>query len=119
PEDARLSNDTQPYIVAAMGPDHEGLIATISARLAAHDVNIVNLRAIYRGEQDPRNCMMVFEVDVPRHTVLQNLRDELQVISGKLGLDISIQHAGIFDVVSNIQNYSFPAAPYVIGYLLC
>lgn len=104
PDKSFTSSDTQPYIVAAMGPDHQGLVSAISGTLAAHEANIINLQAIYRGENNPRNCMMIFEVDIPRHTVLQDLRDDLKVISERLELDISIQHRGIFDVVSNLTD---------------
>lgn len=104
PERPGPSHETQPYIVAAIGPDQQGLISSVAGRLAAHEVNIINMRAIYQGEDEQRNFMMIFEVDVPRHTVMQKLRDELREIARQQALDISIQHRGIFDVVSNIQN---------------
>jgi glycine cleavage system transcriptional repressor len=47
---------------------------------------------------------MVFEVDVPKDTVMQALRDALSEIATRLDLEISVQHRKIFDSVSSIVN---------------
>lgn len=104
PESTRVKPDVQPYIVAAMGPDRQGLVAAVSSQLALHDVNITNMQAVFKGGDNALDNMMIFEVDVPRHTIMQNLRDALKKVSEKLSLEISIQHRKIFESVSNIQD---------------
>lgn len=96
--------EVQPYIVAAMGPDRQGLVAALAGTLARHDVNITNMQAIFKGGSKPLDNMMIFEVDVPRHAVMQDLRDDLNEISRQKSLEISVQHRKIFESVSNLQN---------------
>lgn len=95
---------TQPYIVSAIGPDRQGLVSAIAGRLAHHDVNITNMQGIFKGGDKALDNLMIFEVDVPKHTVMQALRDELKAISQELSLEISIQHRKIFESVSNLRN---------------
>jgi glycine cleavage system transcriptional repressor len=47
---------------------------------------------------------MVFEVDVPRSTVMQDLRDALHEVGQRLDIEIDTQHRKIFESVSNISN---------------
>lgn len=96
--------DVQPYIVTAIGPDRQGLVAEIAARLHQHDVNITHIQAIFKGGSNPLDNLMVFEVDVPKTTQMQQLRDALTDIASRLDLEISVQHRKIFDSVSNILN---------------
>ena len=48
--------------------------------------------------------LMVFEIDVPKATIMNDLRDALAEISQRLDLEVSVQHRKIFDSVSNILN---------------
>lgn len=96
--------DVQPYIVTAIGPDRQGLVAEIAAQLHQHGVNITHIQAIFKGGSNPLDNLMVFEVDVPKATVMQQLRDALTAIASRLDLEISVQHRKIFDSVSNILN---------------
>ncbi len=94
----------QPYIVTAIGPDRQGLVAEIAAQLYQHGVNITHIQAIFKGGSNPMDNLMVFEVDVPKDTVMQALRDALTEIATRLDLEISVQHRKIFDSVSSIVN---------------
>jgi glycine cleavage system transcriptional repressor len=94
----------QPYIVTAIGPDRQGLVAEIAAQLYQHSVNITHIQAIFKGGSNPMDNLMVFEVDVPKDTVMQDLRDALTDIATRLDLEISVQHRKIFDSVSSIVN---------------
>ncbi|MDT8399330.1 MAG: ACT domain-containing protein [Pseudomonadales bacterium] len=104
PESSAPGALIQPYIVSVMGPDRQGLVSTISSRLAQHDVNITNMQAVFKGGDKALDNLMIFEVDVPKHTVMQKLREDLKAISDSLSLDISVQHRKIFESVSKIRN---------------
>ncbi|MCX4189305.1 glycine cleavage system protein R [Methylophaga sp. OBS3] len=96
--------ETQPYIISCIGPDRQGLVAAVANALFKHSVNITNIQAIFKGGKNPMDNLMVFEIDVPKSTVMDDLRDDLNVISQKLNLEISVQHRKIFESVSNILN---------------
>lgn len=96
--------ETQPYIVTAIGPDRQGLVAEIAGELFKHGVNISNIQAIFKGGKNPMDNLMVFEVDVPRAVVMNDLRDALDAIAARLELEINVQHRRIFESVSNILN---------------
>jgi len=95
--------ETQPYVVTASGPDQRGLIATISTTLSQHGLNITNLYARFTGGSGRFDNVMIFEADVPRATVMDNLRSDLAAIGERLGLGINIQHRKIFEAVSHID----------------
>lgn len=96
--------EVQPYIVTAIGPDKQGLVAEIAEKLFTHGVNITHIQAIFKGGKNPMDNLMVFEVDVPRATVMNDLREILDEVASRLDLEISVQHRKIFDSVSNILN---------------
>ncbi|WP_273150356.1 glycine cleavage system protein R [Methylophaga thiooxydans] len=96
--------EVQPYIVTAIGPDSQGLVAEIAGKLFTHGANITNIQAIFKGGDNPMNNLMVFEVDVPRATEMNDLRDALDDIAKRLALEVNVQHRKIFDSVSNILN---------------
>lgn len=95
--------EVQPYIVTAIGPDRQGLVAEVAQQLAKHGVNIVNLQAIFKGGSKPLDNLMIFHVEVPRATVMDALRADLAQVSQKLSLEINIQHRGIFEAVSALD----------------
>jgi glycine cleavage system transcriptional repressor len=96
--------DVQPYIVTAIGPDRPGLVCEIAIQLARHEVNITNMQAIFKGGTKPLDNLMIFEVDVPRQTVMNDLRAALHEVAARLSLEIKVQHRKIFESVSRIQN---------------
>jgi glycine cleavage system transcriptional repressor len=96
--------EVQPYILTVIGPDRRGLVAEVSTQLARHGVNITNIQAIFKGGKNPMDNLMVFEVDVPRSTVMQDLRDALDEVGQRLDIEIDTQHRKIFESVSNISN---------------
>lgn len=79
-------------------------MAEVAGALFTHGVNITNIQAIFKGGKNPMDNLMVFEIDVPRATVMDDLRDALNAISQRLDLEISVQHRKIFESVSNILN---------------
>ncbi|MCC5797479.1 MAG: ACT domain-containing protein [Methylophaga sp.] len=94
--------EIQPYIISAIGPDRQGLVAEVASQLFKHGVNISNLQAIFKGGKNPMENVMVFEIDVPRATNMDELREALAEIANRLDLEISVQHRKIFESVSTI-----------------
>lgn len=109
--------ETQPYIVTAIGPDRSGLVWEVSKELARHDVNITNMQAIFKGGTKALDNLMIFEVDVPKHTVMNELRAGLRDIAERRSLEIKVQHRKIFESVSRIQNHpaTTPSNPAIAG----
>lgn len=100
--EAEESIDKRPYVITTLGPDKTGLVAAISSALAAEQVNITNLRAVFKGGKRPVDNIMIFEVDVPASVDMQILRSSLAVTAKELGLDINIQHRKIFEKINRI-----------------
>lgn len=95
---------THPYIVTAIGPDRQGIVAEVSTCLATHGVNITDMQAIFKGGRKPLDNLMVFEVDVPAEVEMDTLRADLQEVSTSLRLEINLQHRKIFEAVTSIDN---------------
>lgn len=93
----------QPYVVTANGPDRQGLVAEIATALSIHGCNIINLYARLTGFSKRFDNVMIFEVEVPRSTDLDELRGDLTQIAVALGLEIDIQHRRNFEAVSRID----------------
>ena len=94
--------DCDPFIITTRGPDRKGLVATITALLAAHNVNVTRLQAVFRGGDDPERNIMIYEVDIPRDRDLQALRHDLNARALELDLLISIQHKNIFEAINRV-----------------
>jgi glycine cleavage system transcriptional repressor len=93
---------SEPFVVTTKGPDRKGLVAAITAIMAAHRVNVTNLLAVFKGGDDPNANIMIYEVDVPADADQQALRSELHATAVELALDISIQHKRIFEAINRI-----------------
>ena len=94
--------DCEPFIITTRGPDRKGLVAGVTALLATHNVNVTQLRAVFRGGEDPGRNVMIYEVDIPLDVDLQALRKDLRDQGEKLDLQISIQHKNIFEAINRI-----------------
>lgn len=92
----------EPFIITTIGPDRKGLVAGITEIIAKHSVNVTNLKAIFKGGDNPTDNIMIYEVDIPNETDHQILRAELTKRASELGLDISIQHRNIFMSINRI-----------------
>ena len=93
---------SHPFVITTLGPDRRGLVAAITQVLARHAINVVNLKALFKGGPDPRNNVMIFEVDIPDGAPLADIRKELAQAAGRLELDINIQHQKIFESMNRI-----------------
>lgn len=94
--------DSEPFVITTKGPDRKGLVAHIAEIIARHGVNVTNLQAVFKGGNDPDKNIMIYEVDIPKHTDQQTLYTELRERAGSLGLQISIQHRNIFEAINRI-----------------
>ena len=93
---------SEPFVITTLGPDRLGLVAGVTELLARFGVNISNLKAVFRGGDDPQANTMIYEVDIPA-TVDQNLfREALRERGMELGLDISLQHREIFEAIHRV-----------------
>jgi glycine cleavage system transcriptional repressor len=99
---AAFSADAAPFIITTKGPDQKGLVAKITEVIARYGVNVTNLQAVFKGGDDPGDNVMIYEVDVPGNIDQQRLYNDLRTKAGQLGLEISIQHRNIFEVLNRV-----------------
>ena len=94
--------DCEPFVITTRGPDRKGLVANITALLAAHNVNVTQLQAAFRGGDDPDKNIMIYEVDIPMDIDRQELRQALNDKGKELDLQINIQHKNIFEAINRV-----------------
>jgi glycine cleavage system transcriptional repressor len=94
--------DCEPFVITTRGPDRKGLVANITALLAAYNVNVTQLQAAFRGGNDPDKNIMIYEVDIPLDIDQKKLRQALQDKGKALNLQINIQHKSIFEAINRI-----------------
>lgn len=85
----------EPFVVTTMGSDRLGLVAGITDVMAKFYVNITNLKAIFRGGDDPHGNTMIYEVSLPEGVDFRAFRRELFARSKALGLELNL-HTAIF-----------------------
>jgi glycine cleavage system transcriptional repressor len=79
----------EPYAIAVYGADRPGLVARVSAALAARDVNIVDLETRVVGEPEPV-YVMHFEVEVPPGRA-EEVEADLRAVGADLGVETSMR----------------------------
>jgi len=92
----------EPFVITTRGPDRLGLVAGMTEVIAGFGVNITNLRAAFRGGDDPSRNTMIYEVDVPADIDRQSFRQALGERAKNLGLELSLQHRDIFEALHRI-----------------
>lgn len=93
---------SEPFVITTFGPDRPGLVAGVTELLARFRVNISNLKAVFRGGDNPSANTMIYEVDIPSD-INQNLfREALFERGRELNLDISLQHRDIFEAINRV-----------------
>lgn len=96
------TSECEPFVITTRGPDRKGLVAQITALLAANNVNVTQLQAVFRGGDEPGNNIMIYEVDIPLDIDQKKLRQSLLAKGRELNLEISIQHKNIFRAINRI-----------------
>lgn len=90
------------FLITTIGPDQKGLVARFTKIIAAHNVNVSHLQAVFKGGDDPAANIMVYEIVVTHDTDQRSLFDQLRHTATQLQLDISIQHKNIFETINKI-----------------
>ena len=93
---------SEPFVITTRGPDRLGLVAGITEVLARFGINISNLRAVFRGGNDPRRNVMIYEVDIPVAADRHTFRSALHERAEELGLELSLQHRDIFETIHRV-----------------
>lgn len=101
PADA-AAGDGELFLITTIGPDQKGLVAKFSGIIAAHNANIVNLKAVFKGGSDPKANVMIYQVAITPEVNAQNLFSALRDKADELNLDVRIQHKNIFDAINKI-----------------
>jgi len=90
------------FLMTTIGPDQKGLVAKFSSIIAAHNANIVNLKAVFKGGSDPNANVMSYQVAITSDVDTPALFAALREKAIDLALDIRIQHKNIFDAINKI-----------------
>ena len=86
-------------IVTVIGNDKVGIIAKVSAKLAENEINILDISQTIM--QDVFTMIML--VDTGKSTKnIEEISAELKNLSDEIGVDIRIQHQGIFKSMHRI-----------------
>ena len=101
-DDATIPGSSEPFVVTTMSADRLGLVAGIAEVMAQFGVNITNLKAVFRGGDDPKRNVMIYEVDVPVEIDPQSFRQALRKKADDLELDLSLQHRDIFEKIHRL-----------------
>lgn len=102
PVETTIAPETEPFVITTVGPDRLGLVAGITGLLAEYRINITQLKAAFRGGDDPRRNIMIYEVDIPVAIDHHAFRAALYARGRDLGLDVSLQHIDIFRQIHRI-----------------
>lgn len=94
--------DCEHFVITTRGPDRKGLVAAITAVLADFNVNVTQLRAAFRGGDEPDHNVMIYEVDIPVDVDQGRLNATLKAKGEALGLEVNIQHQNIFEAINRI-----------------
>ena len=86
-------------IITVVGSDQKGIIARVSAILAANNINIADIsQTILSG-----NFVMMMMVDLSSSTVsIDVLRKEMDELGEKLNVEINIMHKRVFSAMHRV-----------------
>jgi glycine cleavage system transcriptional repressor len=102
PETPSSAQESEPFVVTTIGSDQLGLVAGITEVMADFGVNITNLRALFRGGDDPFQNMMIYEIDIPVEIDYRIFSRALKERAIALKLDLSLQHRDVFEAIHRV-----------------
>ncbi len=86
-------------ILTVTGLDHTGIVAAVSGRLAALDVNLLNISQTILGEYFTMICQCEFdETKQP----IQAIQDELHIVGEEQGVEVRLQSEAIFRAMREV-----------------
>lgn len=84
-------------VVTVVGKDTIGIIARVSAKLAEHDANILDIsQTVLSGMF---NMIMIVDTSLSNFAQME---EGLSALGGELGLQIRVQRSEIFDAMHRI-----------------
>ncbi len=86
-------------IVTVVGNDKVGIIAGVSAKLAQCKINILDISQTIM--QDIFTMIMLVDTEKSDKNI-EEISNELKALSEEIGVDIRIQHQGIFKSMHRI-----------------
>ena len=93
---------SQPFVITTRGVDKPGTISAVTTAIASLSCNVANFRAIITQEDGVDEMIMIFEVDMPMGVEHRQLRQVMQEVCGRFGLDVSVQHREIFETIHRV-----------------
>ncbi|HEX2259081.1 MAG TPA: ACT domain-containing protein [Actinomycetota bacterium] len=78
----------RPYVVSVYGADHPGIVYRLTSELASRGINVTDLLSRIAGEGI---YMMVLDVSLPEELDPKKLAQDLQEISGELGVELTFR----------------------------
>jgi len=93
---------SQPFVITTLGRDQVGQIALLSEAIRDLNCNITKINAINRSELYPEKIVMIFEIDVPLKTDINELKKAVGGAAEKMQLGFSVQHRDIFENIHRI-----------------
>lgn len=86
-------------VVSVIGKDRTGIIAAVSGRLAALDVNIEDISQTIMQE----HFVMIMLVDASKANVaFDKIEAELKEAVGELGVTVHVQHEDLFNAMQRV-----------------
>lgn len=104
---ARLLNEDElkeeeqegtPYLISVYGADRPGIVAGITAKLAALGCNITDCQTKMTPGENTHVYVMILEAFMPEHVSSDKIDNELKESAGKLGCDITIQQLEVYEL---------------------
>ncbi|THB77497.1 MAG: amino acid-binding protein [Desulfobacteraceae bacterium] len=92
----------ETFFITTIGPDQKGLVARFSGIMARFNANITNLKAVFKGGDDPMANIMSYQIDIGPDIDKAGLFEALKAKGRELNLDVRIQHKNIFNVTNKI-----------------
>jgi len=92
----------ETFLITTIGPDQKGLVARFTEIIARYNVNVTNLRAVFKGGDNPTENIMSYEVYITPNENQAGLFASLREKALELNLDVSIQHKNIFQAINKI-----------------
>jgi len=91
--------DSHAAVITVIGHDTIGIIAKVSAVLAANNVNIKDITQTILEEI----FTMIMFVDMSKSNIdIKELADKLEALGSEIGLSIRIQNASLFNAMHRI-----------------